>query len=302
MNSGFKAIGVDPGDVPLRLGNCLELRRSLDFVQTPLMYAKVRGAAMGWMSSIDAVREMSFRDELFSSDIALAHDRHESGDRGDSSEGAILVAALLVAFPDAQFAFGLQGSAESLSGSGDYRSQGTHPVHLCDGGENRALVTQVFDYLRANSYWVDDDLVHVLALLTDVCQDRDRIVRGSVLSQTTSGNHLVDAGVFHAYQLVEALLEVGDREPLEQAVVRWNANYPLQLDPDQISFIKDVRDASLHFKPQRAEARLQKARAALGFDRDRTAERDFRTHGVQKLLREAARAYVLHRAAPVVLY
>ena len=131
----------------------------------------------------------------------LAHNWHESGNRGDSSEGAVLVAALLVAFPDAQFAFGLQGSAESLSGSGDYRSLGTHPVHLPDGGEDRALVTKVFDYLRANSYWVDDDLVHVLALLTDVCEDRDRIVRGSVLSQTTSGNHLVDPGVFHAYQL-----------------------------------------------------------------------------------------------------
>lgn len=211
MNNGFKAVGVNPGDVPFRLGNCLELRRSPNFVQTPLMYAKVRGSAMGWMSSIEAIRELRFRDELFSSDIVLAHDWHESGSRGDSSEGAILVAALLIAFPDGQFGFGLQGGTGSLSGIGDYRSLGTHSVHLPNGGEDRALVTKMFDYLRANSYWVDDDLVRVLAPLTDVCQDRDRIVRDSVLSHSTSGNHLVDPGAFHAYQLVEALLEVAGR-------------------------------------------------------------------------------------------
>ena len=29
-------------------------------------------------------------------------------------------------------------------------------------------------------------------------------------------DHLVNPGAFHAYQLVEALLEVGDREPLQR--------------------------------------------------------------------------------------
>ena len=296
MNSRFKAIGVDPGDVALRLGNCLELRKAADVVRTPLMYAKVRGTAMGWTSSIGAVQELVFRDELFSSDIILTHDQREPRHPGDSSEGAVLVAALLIAFPEGRFAFGLQGGAESLSPIGDYRSLGTHPVHLPDGGEERALVTKVFDYLRTNSYWVDDDLVHLLALLTDVCQDRDRIVRGSVLSHSTSGNHLVDPGVFHAYQLVEALLEVGDRERLDRAVARWNATYQLQLDPEKINFIKAVRDLCLHFKPQRAEGLLKNSRVALGFDRNRSREREFRGHGVQKLLREAAHAYVLHRA------
>ena len=296
MNNGFKAIGVDPGDVALRLGNCLELRRSPDFVQTPSMYAEVRGYAMGWMSSFGVTRELTFRDELFSSDIRLAHDWDDSGNLGDSSEGVVLVAALLIAFPDAQCGFGLQGCAKSLSVIGDYRSLGTHPVHLPDGGEDRVLVTKVFDYLRANAYWVDEDLVHVLALLTDVCQDRERVVHGSVLSHSTSGNHRVDPAVFHAYQLVEALLEVGDGEPLRDAVARWNTTYPLRLDLEEINFIRNVRDASLHFKPRRAEERLRDTRVALGFDQDHCAERGFRRHGVQKLLRKAARAYVLHRA------
>ena len=296
MNSRFKAIGVDPGDVALGLGNCLELRRSPDVVRTPLMYAKVRGSAMGWMSSIGAAQELVFRDELFSSEVVLAHDERESQQPGNSSEGAVLVAALLIAFPDARFAFGLQGGTESLSLLGDYRSLGTHPVRLHDGDEERALVTKVFDYLSANSYWVDDDLVHLLALLTDVCQDRDRVAHGSVLSLSTSGNHRVDPGVFHAYQLVEALLELRDREPLGGAVARWNARYPLQLDPDKVNFIRDVRDVCLHFKPQRAEGRLRDTRVALGFDQDHSEEREFRRHGVQKLLREAAQAFVVHRA------
>ena len=61
-----------------------------------------------------------------------------------------------------------------------------------------------------------------------------------MLSLSTSGNHLVDPGVFHAYQLVEALLELSYGEPLHDALARWNAHNPLQLNPDEVNFIRTV--------------------------------------------------------------
>ena len=148
----------------------------------------------------------------------------------------------------------------------------------------------MFNYLLSHSYWIDDDLVHILALLTDLCHDRDRIKSAQVLSLSTSGNHQVDAGLFHAYQLIEALLEMGAREQLCNAVARWNGSYALQLDADEIDFIRNLRDISLHFKAERAESRLRKSRAALGFDQDSSREQKFR-NGVHRLLRAAARAY-----------
>jgi len=47
MNSGFKAIGVDPGDVPFRFGNCLELRRSRETFEPAVPYSMglLRGSA-----------------------------------------------------------------------------------------------------------------------------------------------------------------------------------------------------------------------------------------------------------------
>ena len=83
-------------------------------------------------------------------------------------------------------------------------------------------------------------MVHMLALLTDLCQDRDRTTHNQVLSLSTAGNHRVDASVFHAYQLVEALLEIRCREPLNDAVARWNATHALQLRPDEINFLRVV--------------------------------------------------------------
>ena len=166
----------------------------------------------------------------------------------------------------------------------------TSPIDLSEADGDRSVLTQLFNYLRSHSYYVDDDLVHILALLTDLCHDRDRIIRAQVLSQSTSGNHLVDAGLFHAYQLIEALLERGDHEPLRDAVARWNGSYALQLNADEIGFIKNLRDTSLHFKAGRAESHLLESRAALGFDQDRSRERNFR-NGMHRLLRETARAY-----------
>ena len=186
----------------------------------------------------------------------------------------------------------------------------TSPIDLSEADGDRSVLTQLFNYLRSHSYYVDDDLVHILALLTDLCHDRDRIIRAQVLSQSTSGNHLVDAGLFHAYQLIEALLERGDHEPLRDAVARWNGSYALQLNADEIGFIKNLRDISLHFKAGRAESHLLESRAALGFDQDRSRERNFRNgsraalgfdqdrsrernfrNGMHRLLRETARAY-----------
>ena len=70
------------------------------------------------------------------------------------------------------------------------------------------------------------------------------------------------------------------------------ALYDLQLDADEIDFIRNLRDISLHFKAERAESRLRESRAALGFDQDRSLEQKFR-NGVHRLLRETARAYFL---------
>lgn len=295
MDGTYKATGLDPGDVPLRLGRCIEIAKSRSVVRTPPMYGQLRAHPMGWLRPIEDLRGLRFCDKLFSSDVAVTHAVHSTPQPSDSSESAILVATLLVAFPNARFGIGLRGDGEFLSMDGDYRSLGKHPIQLHHGSTERALVTQVFDYLRHNAYWVNDDFVHMLALLTDICQDRDRIVHRAVLSLSTSGNHLVDPGLFHAYQLVEALLELGDREPLNDAVARWNAVNRFQLDCDEINFIRDVRDVCLHFKAQRAGQRLNRTRVALGFEQDHSREREFRSHGVQRLLREIAQAYVLAR-------
>ena len=62
-----------------------------------------------------------------------------------------------------------------------------------------------------------------------------------------------------------------------------------------LGFIRNLRDVSLHFKAPRAEKRLKSSQVALGFNQDRSQQNEFRRHGIQKLLREAAQAYVLAR-------
>ena len=254
------------------------------------MYGKVRASAMGWMNSAGTSHNFIFFEELFTSEVVLDYVVSEPSQQGDWSEGALLVAGLLVAFPNARFGLGLPGGDSTLGSSDHYRSIGTTSIDLSEAGGNRPFLTQLFNYLRSHSYWVDDDLVHILALLTDLCHDRDRTISAQVLSLSTSGNHQVDAGLFHAYQLIEALLEMGDREPLRDAVARWNGSYALQLNADEIDFIRNLRDISLHFKAGRAESRLRESRAALGFDQDGSREHKFRA-GMNRLLRETARAY-----------
>ena len=294
MTVTYKVTGIDPGDTAFQLGNCLTMRRTHDAVNTPVMYAKVSGTAMGWMNAPGSIDKVVLFNALFASDIVLDHVVLEPRQQGDTMESAVLVAALLIAFPDAKFGIGLSGGKESL-GPGHYCSLGNQSVALREGSEARDFLVRLFEYLRNNSYWVDDDLVHMLALLSALCQDRDRTTPIQVLSLSTSGNHQVDAGLFHAHQLVEALLEIGDREPLRDAVARWNGRYPFQLDADEIDFIRNVRDISLHFKAPRAEMRLKNSEIALGFDLDRSRPLEFRRYGMQKLLREAAQAYFLAR-------
>ena len=271
------------------------MRKSRDVAKTPGMYAKVRGSAMGWMNPAGMIDNRVFFDELFSSDVVLDCLVPEPRQRGDTMEGAVLVAGLLMAFSNARFGLGLPGGDKSLVPIGHYRSLGTTSIDLSEAGGDRSFLTQLFNYLQSHSYYVDDDLVHILALLTDLCHDRDRTIHAQVLSLSTSGNHQVDAGLFHAYQLTEALLEIGDREPLRDAVARWNGSYALQLNADEIDFIRNLRDISLHFKAPRAEKRLKDSQIALGFDRDRSRQHEFRRHDMQKLLREAARAYFFVR-------
>ena len=290
MPGTYKVTGIDPGPTAFQLGNCLTIRKSREVVNTPGMYANVRGLAMGWMNSAETIKNWTFFEELFVSDVALDYVVSEPGQQGDMMEGAGLVVALLIAFPNARFGLGLQGEDSTLGSSDHYRSLGTTSIDLSAVGGDRPFLTQLFNYLLNHSYWIDDDLVHILALLTDLCHDRDRRGSAQVLSLSTSGNHRVDAGLFHAYQLIEALLEMGDHEKPCDAVVRWNGSYALQLDAYEIDFIRNLRDISLHFKADRAERRLRDSRAALGFDQDRSLEQKF-LNGVHRLLRAAARAY-----------
>ena len=292
----YKVTGIDLGDTLFRFGNCLTMRRSRDAANTPQMYAKTRGSAIGWMNATTGtIDSLVFCEELFKSDVVLDYKICERQQRGDTTEGAVLVAALLIALPDARFGLGLSGGESSLTTSGYYRALGAQCVALRHDSEARGVLTRLFNYLRNRSYWIDDDLVHMLALLSAVCEDRDRTTPVQVLSLSTSGNHQVDAGLFHAYQLVEALLEVRDHEPWRDAVARWNASHSHQLDAAEIEFIRNVRDVSLHFKAPRAEKRLKDSQVALGFDQDRSRQAEFRRYGMQKLLREAAQAYVLAR-------
>ena len=295
MTRRYKVTGIEPGDTGFQIGNCLTIRKSHDVVNTPGMYAKVRGSIMNGMNFTRTIDNLIFFDELFASDVVLGHVVPEPPQQGADMEGALLVATLLIALPDARFGFGLQGEENSLVPIGHYRSLGRESVDLRDGSNARDFVTQLFNYLQKNSYWIDDDLVHMLALLTDLCQDRERTIHAQVLSLSTSGNHQVDAGLFHAYQLIEALLETKDREPLSNAIARWNNTYPFQLDSNKINLIKDLRDIHLHFKPERAEKRLKERQTALGFDRDRSLRNEFQRYGMQKLLRDAAQAYFLDR-------
>ena len=293
MTVRYKVTGVDLGETVFRLGNCLAIRRSQNAVNTPGMFARIRRSAPGGMSNFGrTLRDLVFFDELFSSDVVL--EVGEPKERGDSMESALLVAALLITFPDARFGIGLSGGEKSVGGA-HYRSLGKQSVALRDGSEATELLIRLFNYLRKNSYWVDDDLVHILALLSALCQDRDRTTPVQVLSLSTTGNHQVDAGLFHAYQLVEALLEIRDREPLHDAVARWNDSYPHQLDADEIDFIRNLRDVSLHFKAPRAERRLKDSQVSLGFDQDRSRQHEFRQYGIQELLRETTLAYLLAR-------
>ena len=295
MTVRYKVIGIDPTAIGLELGSCLTMHKLCAAVRTPKMYAHLRGAAMSWTSPIGMHHDLAFFDELFASHVVLDDVVPAQPHQGGIPEGALLVATLLIAFPHARFGIGLSGGEESFNTIGHYRSLGNESIDLPDGGEDREFTTRLFDYLCSNSYWVDDDLVHILALLTDLSQDRDRRIPAQVLSHSTSGNHQVDAGLFHAYQLIEALLEVKYREKVRDFVERWNNTYRLQLDADIIDFIRNLRDVSLHFKAEGAANRLRESRIALGFDRDSSWEQEFRQYGMQRLLREATQAYCLAR-------
>ena len=47
MDATYKAIGVDPSDTEFHLGNCLTIRKSSELMNTPGMYAKIRGLGDG---------------------------------------------------------------------------------------------------------------------------------------------------------------------------------------------------------------------------------------------------------------
>ena len=294
MTGRYKVTGIDPGDTDVRLGNCLTMRRSHDVVNTPGMYAKIRGSTMGGMISGGSIDKFKFFEELFASDIVLDNVVPEPAQFGDATESDVLVAALLIAFPDARFGIGLSGGEDSLGG-GHYRSLGKQAVALLDPSEARDFLTRLFEYLRNNSYWKDDDLVHMLALLSALCQDRGSTAPVQVLSLSTSGKHQVDLPLVYAYLMVEALLEMCAGESVCDAVARWNDNYQFQLDADKIDFIRNLRDVSLHFRAERAEPRLRDSQIALDFNVDTARQSEFRSYGIQRLLREAVQAYVLAR-------
>ena len=121
MPGTYKVTGIDPGPTAFQLGNCLTIRKSRDVVNTPGMYANVRGLAMGWMNSAETNKNCwTFFEELFASDVALDYVVSEPGQQGDGMEGAVLVVALLIAFPDARFGLGLPGGDSALGSSDHY--------------------------------------------------------------------------------------------------------------------------------------------------------------------------------------
>ena len=60
MPGTYKVTGIDPGPTAFQLGNCLTMRKSRDVVNTPGMYAKLRGSAMGWMNSAGTINNLVF--------------------------------------------------------------------------------------------------------------------------------------------------------------------------------------------------------------------------------------------------
>ena len=109
MHRTYKVTGIDPGPTTFQLGNCLTMRKSRDVVNTPGMYGKTCGLAMGWMNSAGTSHNFIFFEELFASEVALDYVVSEPGQQGDAMEGAVLVVALLIAFPNARFGLGLPG-------------------------------------------------------------------------------------------------------------------------------------------------------------------------------------------------
>ena len=101
MPGTYKVTGIDPGPTAFQLGNCLTMRKSRDVVNTPGMYGKTRGSAMGSMSTRGTVHNFIFFEELFASEVALDYVVSEPSKQDDWSEGPVLVAGLLVAFPNA---------------------------------------------------------------------------------------------------------------------------------------------------------------------------------------------------------
>ena len=127
MPGTYKVTGIDPGPTAFQLGNCLTMRKSRDVVNTPGMYGKTRGLAMGWMNSAGTSHNFIFFEELFASEVAIDYVVSEPGQQGDAMEGAVLVVALLIAFPNARFGLGLPGGDSALGSSDHYRSLGTTP-------------------------------------------------------------------------------------------------------------------------------------------------------------------------------
>lgn len=60
MPGKYKVTGIDPGPTAFQLGNYLTIRKSRDVVNTPGMYAKMRGLAMGWMNSAETSKNYIF--------------------------------------------------------------------------------------------------------------------------------------------------------------------------------------------------------------------------------------------------
>ena len=149
MPGRYKVTGINPGDTGFQLGNCLKMCRSRNAVNTPGMYAKIRGSAMGWLnvSGKTEIDNLLFFDELFASDVVLDHVVQEPLQQGDSVEEGVLVAALLIAFPDARFGVGLPGGEDSLGPINHYRSIGKESVDLRDGSGDRGFLTRGLIYI-----------------------------------------------------------------------------------------------------------------------------------------------------------
>ena len=108
------------------------LRVSFVHQPTHLMGEVLHGAPLGHRHMTPARQRLTGQEQVA--------DALPPRQQGDTTESAVLVVALLIAFPNARFGLGLQGGDKALGSSDHYRSLGTTPrLDLSEARRRQAL-------------------------------------------------------------------------------------------------------------------------------------------------------------------